>query len=383
MYYFDHAATTEPYAEVVETMSEVMQKYYGNPSSLHRLGLEAERLLYKSRENTARLLNVKPEEIIFTSGGTESNNMAVKGVALKYQHRGKHLITTQIEHPSTYDCFKQLERYGFDVTYVMPDETGAIRAEDIRKEIRDDTILISVMHVNNETGRIQPIEEIGSFVKHYRKILFHVDGVQAVGKLPVIMKDLGIDLYSISAHKFGGPRGAGILVKKSSADLDPLLSGGGQESGYRSGTENVAAIVGMTKALRMSLESLQTSEKHMRSLKDRLIRGLENESDFILNTVSNGSAPHIINVSIPGIKSEVMLHALEKHKIFISTRSACSSSQHRPSRILEAMGLGRERSLSAVRISLSSRTQLSDVEYLLDHLVATASSLKTQIHVGG
>ncbi|CAM3434597.1 cysteine desulfurase family protein [Marinicrinis lubricantis] len=379
--YLDYAATTPPFKQVTEVVTEVMEKYFGNPSSLHRLGMEAERLLERSREVHAGLLQVKADQIVFTSGGTESNNLAVKGTAFKYQNRGKHLVTTQIEHACVYESFRQLQSFGFDVTYVKPDEQGIVHLEDIQRAVRPDTILVSVMHVNNETGAIQPIEAIGKWLKAQHKILFHVDAVQSVGKLPIAINDWGIDLLSMSAHKINGPRGTGILVKKSSMELEPLMSGGGQEMGFRSGTENVAAIVGMAKALRMTLDGREVHTKRMAVQRERIKNAIQQIPELILNGPEEPEhcAPHIINFSFPGMKSEVVLHALEKHGFYVSSRSACSSSDSRPSRVLEAMGLSRARAASGIRISLGANTMDEEISELIQKIEQTVTELKPQM----
>ncbi|MFD2672353.1 cysteine desulfurase family protein [Marinicrinis sediminis] len=381
MIYLDHAATTPPYPEVVQVMGEVMQKYTGNPSSLHHLGMEAERLLHKSRAVIAGLLKVKDEQVIFTSSGSESNNLAIKGAALRYQNRGKHLITTQIEHACVYESFRQLEHWGFDVTYIAPDATGRVQVKDVLDAIRDDTILVSVMHVNNETGRIQPVSEIGRKLRSFKKILFHVDAVQSIGKFPFSLSDLHADFISLSAHKFGGPRGAGMLIKPGNLELVPLIHGGGQEFGLRSGTENLPAIVGMAKALRMTLDHLDQKEARVRQLQAQLVEGLAGQAGLVLNGSygQQEAAPHIVNFSFPGMKSEVFLHALERHHLYISTRSACASGESKPSRILESMGVGRARATSGLRISLAPTHTEADIQTLLGRISDTVRELQAHI----
>ncbi|GAA3403848.1 cysteine desulfurase family protein [Paenibacillus hodogayensis] len=364
MYYFDHAATTPPYEEVVQTVAEVMGSHFGNPSSIHGLGLQAERLVGKAREAVARLLHVLPEEIVFTSGGTESNNMAIVGAALHYAGRGKHLVTSELEHPSVYECFRYLERIGYEVTYVKPNGSGQLSAREVLAAVRQDTILVSVMHVNNEIGAIQPVAEIGEGLREFPRTLFHVDAVQSVGKLPVKPGEWGVDLLSVSGHKFRGPRGSGLLYKRKGIALQPLLIGGGQEAGARSGTENVPAMVGMAKALRLTMERRESDAQRMAGLRERLLTHIK----AIPGLVYNGSdreadmAPHIIGFSAPGIKPEVVVHALEEHHIYISTKSACSSGIDRPSRILLALGADGERAASGLRISLSPEHDTSSVD---------------------
>jgi cysteine desulfurase len=381
MLYFDHCATTPPHAEVIDAIYKVSKDYYGNPSSIHRLGLEAEKLVHKARDVISSSLRVKPGTIIFTSGGTESNNLAIKGVALQYRQRGNHLITTLIEHASVYESFKQLEAMGFRVTYLPVDERGAVSVEDVQKAIGPDTILVSVMHVNNETGSIQPIQEIGQLLRQRPRIVFHVDAVQSIGKLPMDPSAYGIDLMSVSAHKIRGPKGTGILYKKDGIQLQPLFSGGGQEFGLRSGTENVPLIVAMAKAVRMAVESRKNNTAYLYKLRERLIRCIGLMPQLILNGSSNEQmmAPHIVNFSYPGMKSEVVVHALEKHDIFVSTKSACSSGAERPSRVLAAMGVGEKRAQSGVRISLSADHSKEDVDFLCEKLQSCVEELKRTV----
>jgi cysteine desulfurase len=366
MIYLDNSATTKPFPEVIDSFVTVATKYFGNPSSLHELGRQAERLLQQSREQIARLLHVKPNEIIFTSGGTEANNMAIKGIALHYKSRGKHIITTAIEHPSVSEACKQLEELGFDVSYLPVNEKGFITIDDLVKTIRDDTILVSVMHVNNEVGSIQPIKEIGKLLKNYPKIVFHVDNVQGVSKVPLHFHEAHVDLCTMSAHKFHGLRGAGILYIREGINLSPLLAGGEQEMKMRSGTENVAAIVAMTKALRMSLEMYEEKIDHLMKLKEAWIEQLSAIPDIQLNTPIDHSAPHIINFSLNGLKSEVFVHELAKHNIFVSTTSACSSKKKAPSKTLIAMGAEQKRAESAVRISLSFKNTFEEIPIAID-----------------
>ncbi len=339
-----------------------METYFGNPSSLHQKGLEAENVLKQARLVAARYLGCKPSEILFTSGGTESNNAAIKGVAFQYQGRGKHIVTTSIEHPAVYDVCKQLESFGFSVTFLPVDRDGRVSVEDVKKAVRDDTILVSVMHVNNELGTIQPIAEIGEWLKQFPKTLFHVDAVQSFGKLPLRVKEWGIDLASISAHKFHGPRGTGILFKREGLIIQPLLMGGGQEGGFRSGTENLPAVAGMAKAIRMLAEEGKRDADRLSELTRYLREGLSSISGCVINTPAEGSAPHIVNVSFPGMKAEVVLHALEERGFLVSTKSACSSKADEPSRVLTATGMDREQALSAIRISLGRENTAEEVE---------------------
>ena len=385
MLYFDHAATTPPLPEVVDSVARTMTQYFGNPSSLHRLGKEAETLLRRAREVIAGALRAQPGEIIFTSGGTEGNNLAVKGAALQYRGRGRHIITTQIEHPSVYEACRQLEREGYEVTYLPADASGRIDPEAVRAAIRKDTILVSVMHVNNETGAIQPVEEIGRMLKSEPRIVLHVDAVQSVGKLELYPEQAGIDLMTGSAHKIHGPRGIGFLYCRSSIRLTPLLSGGGQEGGVRSGTEALPLIAGMAKAVRLAAESLGDNRSRLFRLRGRLVDGLEGIPGLKLTGAreEDRMAPHIVHFTFPGVKSEVFVHALEEYDIYVSTRSACSSGSDEPSRVLLAMGMTPEEASSGIRISLSAQHTEEDIDLLVDRLRAVAERLRSLHRQGG
>jgi cysteine desulfurase len=380
MIYFDNGATTSPYPEVVESMKEVLSHFYGNPSSLHHLGVKADKLLTGSRELAAKYLNVDASEIIFTSGATESNNTAIKGAAFQYQNRGKHIITSAIEHPAVLDVCEQLKEFGFDITVLPVDKSGVVRLEEVKQAIREDTILVSIMYVNNEVGSIQPIAEIGKILKDYPKILFHVDAVQGFGKLDVFPKRWNVDLLSLSAHKFHGPKGTGLLYVRQGVKLFPLMAGGGQEKGIRPGTENVAGIVGMVKAMRMITEKREKDQDYLYRLRKRLWDGLQQVPGCVINSPENAS-PHILNVSFSGLKSEVVLHTFENKEIYVSTKSACSSKFDRPSRILLAMGATDQVARSAIRISLSDLNTMEEVEYFLDMVSKEIPTLKTMLNV--
>ncbi|WP_188069157.1 cysteine desulfurase family protein [Brevibacillus brevis] len=379
MIYLDNSATTRPHPQVIETVRRAMESYYGNPSSLHQKGVEAENVLKQARKVAAQYLGCKESEVIFTSGGTESNNTAIKGVAFQYQNRGKHIITTQVEHPAVYDVCKQLEGLGFSVTYLPVDREGRVSVEAVQKAMRPDTILVSVMHVNNELGTIQPILEIGQWLKQFPKVLFHVDAVQGIGKVPLRIKESGIDLLSVSAHKFYGPRGVGILYKREGLIIHPLMMGGGQEGGVRSGTENLPAIAGMAKAIRI-LEELGSVEMiRLQKLNQQLREGIATMEGCVVNTPESNTAPHIMNLSVPGVKAEVLLHALEEKGFLISTKSACSSKVNEPSRVLTAIGIERDCALSSLRISLGRENTADDIQQFLKALEECVSVLRTYI----
>lgn len=304
MIYFDNSATTKPYKEVVDSFVKVSSEFFGNPSSLHGLGVQAEKLLTQARTQVANLLGVKPTEIYFTSGGTESNNLAIKGSAILHKNKGKHMILSSIEHPSVRGAMEQLEKLGFEITYLPADHHGRVKVEDVKASIQKNTILVSVMQVNNEVGTIQPITEIGELLNQYPNILFHVDAVQAVGKVPLNLIENRVDLCSFSAHKFHGLKGTGALFIREGVRLDPLLSGGNQEWKVRSGTENVAGAVAMAKALRMTIGSSETGLERMKRVKSLLREGLSRIDDVTINTPLENSAPHILNFSIRELKQK-------------------------------------------------------------------------------
>jgi cysteine desulfurase len=377
MLYMDYAATSPLYEEVIETIAEVMKSHYGNPSSIHRLGIEAEKLLQSAKGVIATSLKVSPSEIICTSGGTESNNLAIKGVAYNYQQRGKHLITTQIEHPSVKEVFAGLEQEGFRVTYLPVTKTGSVKLEDLQSAICEDTILVSIMYVNNEIGTIQPIREIGHYLAGFPKIIFHVDAVQGIAKLPLEPKTWRIDLCSASAHKFRGPKGAGFLYRRAGVQLKPLLAGGGQEFGVRSGTENVPLIVGMAKALRINMDDLASKIARKYTLRQQLLAGIAAIPELSISgsELEQEMAPHIVHFTFAGMKAEVVVHALEQKGIYISTRSACTSGESEPSEVMLALGYPRDVAASGLRISFSDEHQAQDIALFLRSLQEVVKEL--------
>ncbi|QQZ61378.1 cysteine desulfurase [Paenibacillus sonchi] len=376
MLYWDYAAAAPPYDEVVQTVEQIMRLHYANPSSLHRAGMEAERLITRAREVCAAALAVQPHEILFTSGATESNNLAIKGAALQYQGRGRHIVTTQLEHPSVYESCRQLRELGWEVTFVAPRGTGIVDPADIAAAIRPDTVLVSVMHVNNEIGTVQPLREIGQGIKAVnRRTLFHVDGVQGYGKLETRLKEWQAELYSLSPHKIRGPRGTGILVVREGTALFPLLTGGSHENGNRAGTENVAGIVASAKAVRMSGERREELVRQLIPLRNRLLHCIAAMPELVLNSREDG-APHIVHFSYPGMKGEVLARKLEELGMTVSTRSACSSRLAEPSRVLLSMGRDVQAALGGIRISLGDIHTEADVALLEQALLAAVQSLK-------
>ena len=363
MIYFDNAATTKIYDDALTSYVQVSQKFFGNPSSLHQLGVDAFQVLTKARAQVASLLSVPPEEIFFTSGGTESNNWAIKGTALEKSVFGKHIITTKIEHPSVIQTCKQLERFGFEVTYLDVDSNGIVNVDQLKESLRKDTILVSVMAVNNEVGAVQPIAEIAKVLEEYPSIHFHVDAVQAVERASQLLAIGRIDLLSLSAHKFHGPRGVGIMYKKFGRKIQALLTGGGQEKGERSTTENLPGIVATTKALRMALEEQSVTVE----LRSQLWKELATKPEIRIFSPEDG-ASHVLCFAIKGVRGEVVVHAFENHGIYISTTSACSSKKGDSSSTLYAMDVPTEWATGAVRVSFSNDNTKEEVEQFVDVL---------------
>ncbi|MBY9076935.1 cysteine desulfurase [Paenibacillus sp. HN-1] len=376
MIYWDYAAAAPPYEEVVRTVEQLMQLHYANPSSLHRAGADAAALIRRAREVCASALGVRAEEITFTSGATESNNLAIKGAALQYTGRGRHIVTTELEHPSVYESCLQLRDMGWEIDFVKPKPDGGIDPRDIAAAVRKDTVLVSVMHVNNETGSVQPLREIAHAIKEANsRTLFHVDGVQGFGKLPGGPRDFGADLYSLSPHKIRGPRGVGLLYAREGVRLFPLISGGSHENGMRAGTENLPAIIAGAKAVRIASERQRELAGRLLPLRDRLLLFLRRIPELVVNSNEAG-APHIVHFSYPGMKGEVLARQLEQLGMLVSTRSACSSRTAEPSRVLLAMGRDEAAALGGIRISLGDGHTESDVAALETAIVEAVQALK-------
>lgn len=366
--YLDSSATTRVYDKVRDRMVKVLQQDYGNPSSMHSLGFTAESYIKKAKEELGNILHVEPKELIFTSGGTESNNMALIGAAMANRRAGNHLITTVMEHPSVSSPMKYLEEQGFRVTYLKVNEKGVISLQELEEAIGEDTILVSVMYVNNEIGSIQPIEQIGQMIKRKKQdILFHVDAIQAFGKMEIYPKKLGVDLLSVSGHKIHGPKGTGFLYCRDKVKIKPLIYGGGQENGLRSGTENVPGIAGLAQAAVESYDKLKEKTTHMTACKDWFITHItELENVKVNSQKGEEGAPHIVSVSFPGVRSEVLLHALEEQKIYVSAGSACSSNKPSISPTLKGIGLKGEDIQSTLRFSFSDETTMEELQYTVD-----------------
>ncbi|CTI62847.1 cysteine desulfurase [Streptococcus pneumoniae] len=369
MIYFDNSATTRPYPEALETYMQVASKILGNPSSLHRLGDQATRILDASRQQIADLIGKKSDEIFFTSGGTEGDNWIIKGVAFEKAQFGKHIIVSAIEHPAVKESALWLKAQGFEVDFAPVDNKGFVDVEALEDLIRPDTTLVSIMAVNNEIGSIQPIEAISEFLADKPTISFHVDAVQALAKIPT-EKYLTerVDFATFSGHKFHGIRGVGFIYIKSGKKITPLLTGGGQERDYRSTTENVAGIAATAKALRLSIEKLDIFRSKTGQMKAVIRQALLDYPDIFVFSDEEDFAPHILTFGIKGVRGEVIVHAFEDYDIFISTTSACSSKAGKPAGTLIAMGVDKDKAQSAVRLSLDLENDMSQVEQFLTKL---------------
>ena len=367
--YLDNSATTRCFDEVREYMSEIMDRYYGNPSSMHMVGVEAENHIRYASEVFSGLLKADAKEIIYTSGGTESDNMALIGCARANSRAGKHIITTKIEHPAVLETCAYLETEGFTVTYLDVDEAGCVREDDLKAALRDDTILVSVMYVNNEIGSLQPAAELGRIIKEHNKdTLFHVDAVQGFGKLRINPKKEKIDLLSISGHKIHGPKGTGVLYINSKVKIRPIIFGGGQQKGLRSGTENVPGIAGMAKAAELLYTDFDDKMDRLYELKGYFIDELRRSEGITINGIKDEirlTAPHIVSASVEGIRAEVLLHALEDKGIYVSSGSACASNKPAISATLKAIGVKRELLDSTIRFSMSVETTKEELDYTL------------------
>jgi len=366
--YLDNSATTKCTKTVVEKMNHSMLEVYGNPSSLHTIGMLAEKEMKEAKTILATTLKVKEKEIFFTSGGTESDNLAIIGAARAAVRRGRHLITTRIEHPAVLETMRYLEGEGFEVTYLPVNEHGVLSLEDLIHSIRKDTILISVMHTNNEIGALQPVHEIGTWLKENRQdIIFHVDAVQGYGKARIYPARSGIDLLSVSAHKIHGPKGVGFLYCNEKTRIVPLLFGGGQQNAIRPGTENVAGIAGLAQAALEIYKNLEEDVARMNRLRQLLITEACKQEGVTVNGATE-CAPHIVSLSVTDVRSEVLLHALESEGIYISSGSACASNHPSVSETLKAIGLKKELLDKTVRFSLSNTTTEEEIRYTISKL---------------
>lgn len=369
--YLDNSATTRCFEEVAQLTHKILCEHYGNPSSMHHKGVEAEQYVRDARETLAKILKVNEKEIFFTSGGTESDNIALVGTAMANHRRGRHLITTQIEHPAILQTMAYLHNQGFEVTYLPVDRQGRISLKDLERAVRQDTILVSIMHTNNEVGALQPIQEAGALIKRRNPaILFHVDAVQGFGKCRIQPRRMQIDLLSVSSHKIHGPKGVGFLYVGERVKIQPIVHGGGQQKNMRSGTENVPGIAGMAKAAEMIYAHLDEDTERLYELKEHFVDRISRLEGIRINGIPQegcrATAPHVVSVSIAGVRSEVMLHALEEKGIYVSAGSACASNKPQTSATLKAMKLPKELWDSTIRFSFSVYTTREEIDYTLD-----------------
>ncbi len=366
-YYFDNSATTRLDDEVLNEMLPYYTEYYGNASSIYKLGQKSKNKIESVRNKIAEILNTKSNEIYFTSGGSESNNLAIKGIMHANIFKGKHLITSSIEHPSVLNTCKSLEEEGFEVTYLAVDEKGIINLESLKKSIRKDTILVSVMLANNEIGTIEPIKEISN-ICHQNGVIFHTDAVQAIGNIKLDIKELGIDSLSLSSHKFYGPKGIGALYVRSGIKFKPLIDGGHQEREMRAGTENVPSIVGMGKALELVYSNLDDKNKYIKGLRDYFEENIKKLPNVIINGDLNNRLSSISNITIKGVDSNTLVIGLDMRDVAISNGSACQSGSALPSHVLKAIGIREDYLKSTVRISFGKYNTKEEVDYLIKSL---------------
>lgn len=366
--YLDNAATTIPFPQVREIMMQTMEMDYGNPSSMHQLGIDAEKYIKDAKEIIAKSLKVEEKEIVFTSGGTESNNQALIGAALANKRKGMHLITTRIEHASIHNPMLFLEGQGFRVSYLSVDKNGHVNIDELLNTICEETILVSIMYVNNEIGAVEDIASIAKKIKEKKRdIIFHVDAIQAYGKYPIYPKRMGIDLLSVSGHKIHGPKGVGFLYIKDKLKINPYIYGGGQQGGMRSGTENVPGIAGIGMAVKLICENQDAKLKKLYELKQYFVKKIATLEDVSINGIEDigieDTAPHVVSVCAKGVGSEVLLHALEDKGVYVSSGSACSSNHPELSGTLQAIGLEKKMVESTIRFSFSIFTTKEELDY--------------------
>ncbi len=377
MSYMDHSATSPVNPEVLKEMLPYFTESFGNASTLYALGREARTAMEKARKQVASLIGAQPEEVYFTSGGTESDNIAIKGTTSKLKNKGNHIITSDIEHPAVEETCKYLEKNGYQVTYLPVGEEGIVKVSDVEAAITPETILITVMHANNEIGTIQPIKEIGALARE-KGIYFHTDAVQSVGKIPVNVEDMNVDLLSISAHKLYGPKGIGALYIRKGVRIDPLLHGGGHERGMRPGTENIPGIVGLGKACQIAEENLEKNMEYVSSLRDRLIQGVLGKIEqSYLNGHPTKRLPNNANFRFSSIEGESLVLQLDAKGINASTGSACSSKKLEPSHVLMAIGLKEVDAHGSLRISLGTENTLQDIDYTIDAIDEVVERLRS------
>jgi len=365
--YFDHNATTPVAPEVWQAMGEAVSNF-GNPSSIHTFGREAKVTLEAAREKVAAFIGAKPSEIIFTASGTEADNLALFGVTSVLSHRGKHIIISQIEHHAVLESAHQLEKMGFEVTFLAPTKEGVVLPEKLAEAIRPDTILISIMAANNETGTIQPVTELAKIARE-KGVLFHSDAVQMAGKRPINVNELGVDLLSLSAHKLYGPKGVGALWVRRGVKINPILIGGGHETNRRAGTENFISIIGFSKACEVAAARMTEDEKKFSAISERLYKGLKQKvEDFRVNGSMEKRLANTLNLSFPGLDGEAIIVGLDMEGIAVASGSACTSGATEPSHVLMALGLSKKEALGSIRVSLGRASTVEDVDYFLSTL---------------
>lgn len=376
MIYLDHSATSPVDPKVFKAMEPYFVDSFGNASTLYSLGREARKVMEENRKMVASLIGANPDEIIFTSGGTESDNIAIKGTAYRLKDKGNHIITSNIEHPAVDETCKYLEKKGFNVTYLSAGEDGIVSVSDLQDAITDETILITIMHANNEIGTIQPINEIGEIAREH-KIIFHTDAVQSVGKIPVDVNQLNVDMLSLSAHKLYGPKGIGALYVKRGVRLEPILHGGGHEKGIRPGTENVAGIVGLGKACQIAKENLEETEQYVTSIRDEIIeKVLSDVEQSYLNGHSTKRLPNNINFRFKSIEGESLVLHLDAKGIASSTGSACSSKKLEPSHVLLALGLEEVDAHGSLRLTLGKENKKEEIDYIVKSIKDAVETLR-------
>lgn len=377
--YLDNAATTKSYDEVNAVMLEMLEHCYGNPSSMHRLGMQAENRMRSAAKAVSDALGVREDEIVFTSGGTESDNLAICGYAMANKRRGQHVITTSLEHPAVAECFRYLAEEGFHVDVLQADEWGNIDLQELSDLLRPDTILVSMMHVNNEVGSILPVGDVKRCMQRAPFAALHVDAVQSFGKIPVLPAKWGVDLLSVSGHKLHGPKGVGALYIKRKTRIRPIVYGGHQQRNLRSGTENTVAICGFGKAVSLAMERLEKNGHHVKQLKQMLLDGILAHIDGAVCHSGPDSTDYILNVSFPGIRSEILLHMLESEGIYVSSGSACASNKPAPSPVLTAMGKSPALIDSAIRFSFSEFNTEAEIERVIPILAQKVADIRKYV----
>ncbi|SOC36593.1 cysteine desulfurase family protein [Ureibacillus acetophenoni] len=377
MIYFDNSATTRPYKEVLDTFVKVNEQFYANPASIHEAGVEVNELLDRARMQVADIFNTEEKCVIFTAGGTESNNLAIFGVSKANTHKGKHIITTKIEHASVLEAVKSLEKDGFEVDYLDVDETGTISLEDLKQRVRKDTVLVSIMHVNNEIGAIQPIEEAGQIIHENSRAVFHVDAVQSFGKLPIKFNgDKGPDIITVSGHKIHGLKGSGVIVFRQKLNIIPLILGGGQEFGLRSGTVAVPQAIAFAKAARITVENAQAIQSKYKKWHEDLMKFLTGFGEVIHLLSTKFGADHILSFSVKDLKGEILINALQERGIIVSTSSACSSKQKTTSHVVTAINVAPKFKDGVIRLSFGAFNTDEEIEKFKEEFAKVIKDLK-------